>query len=330
MTTTSRGGTLTIAGQAFTLTQNSCGTNWLTLTPASRDVGTSGGNFSVTLTAASGCTHMAWAASSNNAWITNVTPASGTVRVLYQGSSHAIIVEMFAHPTNWNDIIEPGSLSVWIPNDIGVDWANIGLYITQGLTRSQVESLPGNASLYLWSSDRFLQQDVENLSEVSSGLIDDGMSFMIMAIDGLAKKSIKIGPAATTVGILYDWLDTYYSDKGWIGDSSSIYPQFLSHGVDAAGNFYGNIGRTVDFAWQPADFFLGFVDLGYQAVALYLPLLNWSSQPNGSIYFFGQFKVTMRHGVHRGQLSSTRACHMRTHSHAFRLPQSQFARKRVL
>jgi len=77
-TTSARTGTMTIAGQTFTLNQSTCGTDWLTLNPVSRDVTSAGGNFSVSWTAISGCGHMPWSAASNNAWITGVSPTSGT------------------------------------------------------------------------------------------------------------------------------------------------------------------------------------------------------------------------------------------------------------
>jgi hypothetical protein len=70
-----RVGTLTIAGHTVTVTQASgCAPS---ITPSSETIASGGGPASppVTVNAAGGCS---WTASSNVAWITNVSPASGT------------------------------------------------------------------------------------------------------------------------------------------------------------------------------------------------------------------------------------------------------------
>jgi hypothetical protein len=73
-------GTITIAGQTFTLTQNSGCT--YTLSPTSQIVAATGGAGSVGVTAAAGC---AWTASSNRTWITfpNGTTGSGNGSLSY-------------------------------------------------------------------------------------------------------------------------------------------------------------------------------------------------------------------------------------------------------
>ncbi|MEP7342896.1 MAG: reprolysin-like metallopeptidase [Acidobacteriota bacterium] len=67
-----RTGTITIAGQTFTITQ--AGTCTLTINPASQTFTASGGSGSVAVTGATGCT---WIATSNAAWITITGGASG-------------------------------------------------------------------------------------------------------------------------------------------------------------------------------------------------------------------------------------------------------------
>lgn len=66
-----RTGTLTIAGQVFTVTQQNCG---FALTPVSQNFDPAGGNGSLAVTAAAGCT---WTATSNAAFITINSGASG-------------------------------------------------------------------------------------------------------------------------------------------------------------------------------------------------------------------------------------------------------------
>jgi len=75
----SRTGTLTIAGQTFTVTQVRCSA---TLSPTSQSVPSSGGAFSVSLTTQTGCR---WTASSNVVWttITNGTSGTGSKTVNY-------------------------------------------------------------------------------------------------------------------------------------------------------------------------------------------------------------------------------------------------------
>ncbi len=72
-TSPQRSGTLTIAGQTFTVTQdNGC---VFTLNPASQNVVAAGGNGSVNVSAGSGCN---WTAVSNAAWITVTNGATGS------------------------------------------------------------------------------------------------------------------------------------------------------------------------------------------------------------------------------------------------------------
>jgi hypothetical protein len=68
----SRTGTLTIAGQTFTVNQVRC---TIALAPDTQAVPSLGGPFSVTLTTQTGCT---WTASSNAVWLTITNGTSGT------------------------------------------------------------------------------------------------------------------------------------------------------------------------------------------------------------------------------------------------------------
>lgn len=70
---TSRSGTLTIAKQTLTITQD--GTCNFTLSPTAQSVTSGGGTFSVAVTAAGGCT---WTAGSNSPWITIASGQSGS------------------------------------------------------------------------------------------------------------------------------------------------------------------------------------------------------------------------------------------------------------
>jgi YD repeat-containing protein len=73
-----RSGALTIAGQAFTLSQ--AGACSYTITPTSASVGSGAGTGSVSVTAGSGC---AWSASSNASWLSIASGGSGSGSVGY-------------------------------------------------------------------------------------------------------------------------------------------------------------------------------------------------------------------------------------------------------
>jgi uncharacterized protein (TIGR03437 family) len=73
--TSSRTGTMTIAGQTFTVTQTGGSTCTFTLAPTSQNIAASGGNGSVNVTSQSGCN---WTARSNSDWITISSGASGS------------------------------------------------------------------------------------------------------------------------------------------------------------------------------------------------------------------------------------------------------------
>jgi len=72
--TSSRTGTLTVAGQTVTVTQGAAACNY-TVSPTSASLGSGGGAASVTVTAQSGC---AWTATSNASWLTITSGASGS------------------------------------------------------------------------------------------------------------------------------------------------------------------------------------------------------------------------------------------------------------
>ena len=74
-----RTGTLTVAGQALTVTQASTCT-W-TFAPPSHVLGADGGNGNVLVVVSGACT---WTAVSNDGWITLTTGASGTGSGLLQ------------------------------------------------------------------------------------------------------------------------------------------------------------------------------------------------------------------------------------------------------
>jgi all-beta uncharacterized protein/BACON domain-containing protein len=69
-----RSGTLTIAGQTFTVNQDGAPCSFA-ISPNSQNVGAAGGTGSATVTAAAGC---AWTATSNASWIVVSSGASGT------------------------------------------------------------------------------------------------------------------------------------------------------------------------------------------------------------------------------------------------------------
>ena len=83
-----RTGTMTIAGQTFTVNQDAAGGSCVTaITPTSRTFTSFGGNSTVTVTA-SGCT---WTAVSNASWITITTsmPVTGSIKVRYNVASNS-------------------------------------------------------------------------------------------------------------------------------------------------------------------------------------------------------------------------------------------------
>jgi hypothetical protein len=73
---TGRSGTVTVAGQTFTVTQDGLAPCSFTIAPTSQHVGERGGSGTVTVTATgTGCT---WTASSNDDWLTVTAGSSGT------------------------------------------------------------------------------------------------------------------------------------------------------------------------------------------------------------------------------------------------------------
>ena len=72
--TQQRTGTLTIAGQTFTVNQDAAGCSF-SISPTSQSVAAAGANGSATVTTTSGCT---WTATSNTAWITITAGATGS------------------------------------------------------------------------------------------------------------------------------------------------------------------------------------------------------------------------------------------------------------
>ncbi|RPI51962.1 MAG: hypothetical protein EHM49_06350, partial [Deltaproteobacteria bacterium] len=74
-TGSSRTGTMTIAGQTFTVSQGEAGTCTYAIDPASANIGLHGGSGSVDVTADPGCS---WEASSNVSWISITSGSSGT------------------------------------------------------------------------------------------------------------------------------------------------------------------------------------------------------------------------------------------------------------
>jgi all-beta uncharacterized protein/BACON domain-containing protein len=77
--TTTKSGTLTIAGNTFTVTEAACG---YTLTPTSQSLGSAGGTGTVTVATGSACP---WTATSNATWIslTSATSAIGSGSITY-------------------------------------------------------------------------------------------------------------------------------------------------------------------------------------------------------------------------------------------------------
>src|SRR6266542_6366854 len=73
--TTSRTGTLTIAGSTFTVTQQAAVVCGPTISPASANVASAAGTGTVTVTATTGCT---WTSTSNATWITVSAGATGS------------------------------------------------------------------------------------------------------------------------------------------------------------------------------------------------------------------------------------------------------------
>ena len=73
--TSARSGTMTIAGQTFTVTQSGITTCTYILSALRQDIACMGGSYTVNVTAPGGC---AWTAASNSAWITITAGTSGS------------------------------------------------------------------------------------------------------------------------------------------------------------------------------------------------------------------------------------------------------------
>lgn len=72
--TSARTGTLTVAGQTFTVTQSAVGCSY-SISPTSQTYGASGGTGTISVTASSGCS---WSANSSIVWITITSGSSGS------------------------------------------------------------------------------------------------------------------------------------------------------------------------------------------------------------------------------------------------------------
>ena len=148
--TGSRNGTVTIAGQTFTVSQSGISCSYA-INPTSASYGENGGSGSVGVTANAGCS---WSASSNDSWITVTSGASGSgngtvgYSVAANGSTSArsgsitIAGETFtvnqdgASTGSWVDLIDEDFESGWgVFNDGGSDCrrsANDSFYAHQG------------------------------------------------------------------------------------------------------------------------------------------------------------------------------------------------------
>lgn len=131
---------------------------------------------------------------------------------------------------------------------------------------------------------------IENLTETASQHIDDTMSLGISYVESLGESAVAVAPGLETWQVMSEFLSTYYSNEGWVGDRDGVYPQFDAKAVDAGQEMYGNSRRLVTLQWMPTDWLFGLVDRGYLTVAVKLPILNWSSSQS-PIYFLGQVKV---------------------------------------
>jgi hypothetical protein len=89
-----RTGTMTIAGQLFTVNQAGAACTYA-LSPTSQNVAGIGGTASTSLTTSTGC---AWTASSNAAWLTLTSPANGTgnATVTFSAAANTTILQRTA------------------------------------------------------------------------------------------------------------------------------------------------------------------------------------------------------------------------------------------
>lgn len=128
--TTSRSGTLTIAGQTFTVNQAGAACTY-SISPTSTSAGSTGGTGSVTVTAGSDC---AWSTASNAGWMVIIkmrlllVVLSVLILLLLAGCSHlqsGVVTQASPKPTKTIEpakVVEPPKIDESLINKIARNW----------------------------------------------------------------------------------------------------------------------------------------------------------------------------------------------------------------
>jgi hypothetical protein len=224
---------------------------------------------------------------------TGYTDQRHYIKIFYDPTDKAMVIEVRAHNSSWDDIIESGSISLFVPFQTKLDWSKVGLYVTRSITKTDLTNLsksvlPDNVCYYEAFKSKFGTLSYQNAVEGIVDGVDATLSMGVALVGALGNGAGALGAGKATWSALSYWLSNYYDDTGWVGDRSSVYPQFVSHGKRSTGEYWGNYGRVVTFSWQAPDFLWGMIDQGYQVVTLKVPIMTWTSD---SIPVFGMIKV---------------------------------------
>ncbi|MBF0317838.1 MAG: DUF1566 domain-containing protein [Nitrospirae bacterium] len=227
-TVSQRTGTMTIAGQTFTVTQDGISCTY-SLSPTSKTFTSSGGSDSVSLTTSTGCT---WGASSNVGWITlnsgsyntgsgsvgysvsantgtaqrtgTITIAGQTFTVTQLGACNYLIT-----PTSKTFTSGGGSNSVAVTTESGCTWSatsNVGwITVTSGSSGTGSGSVGYSVSANTETTQRTGTVTIAGQTfTVTQGASSDNVSFTRYDFDGDGKGDILW--RNSTTGDLYIWL----------------------------------------------------------------------------------------------------------------------------
>ncbi len=262
--TSSRTGTINIAGKNFTISQSASGSCTFSLNSLSNSFSAAGGSQTVSVLTQSGC---AWTAASNSAWISITTGGSGSgngnvnysvsqntstnsrtgsmtiggqvFEVNQQGASSTADIELQNNVPVTQSMTAASSLSSWqyfyltLPGgvtDLTIDTSNmnadIDLYVLKG-------TKPSWYSYDCWSSEWGATNEQCNFSNPSSGQWwigvnnwDTGnINYTIKASWGSGGSTVSIGEAVDNTSL--SW--TTSGNSNWYGQTSTY-----NNGGDAA------------------------------------------------------------------------------------------------
>ena len=185
----SRTGTLTIAGQAFSVTQNGVGCSY-SISPVGGTVGAAGGSGSTTVTTPAGCT---WTAATNAAWLAVTAGGAGSGSGTVSFSAAA------------NTSTQPRSGTLTVAGQIfTVNQAAATCSYAVSPTSLTVAAAAGTGSTSVNTTSGCAWSTTSNASWITAGSSGDGSgtaTFSVAANTGSVSRSGSVSIAGRTVSI---------------------------------------------------------------------------------------------------------------------------------